>query len=1751
MWEQQATPTEWKHALTILLYKKDDPFVVKNHRPIGLLNTVYKFWTAVVTKCLMSFVEEYSLLSEAQEGFRADRNTIRQLQRLVMAIEDAKLSGSPMYILYVDFVNAFGSVNHARMTSIMEMQGYPDDIVNIVKDLYRGASTSVRTPLGDTPSFLNLGKGNVQGDPLSPLLFIIAIDPLLRWLGEGGRGYRLTTSEVQLGPLGYADDLAVATPSLDCLRIQSQKIEAYCEWAGFQVNIDRDRKNKTAWTGPDKHGKAGDAVTLMGEVVPKLREREPYTYLGLPLSLSLTWATHKAVLQAKVREKLEAIGGMQQSPALVMRTLESVVRSTVRYAMPLGALGWEDITALNGAYWRGAKKIVGLSRHTSNRMVMGARKEFGLGVDALHLTQAAALVKAVQSLQGSQEDLGKMWRGLRDAHRERTGEGRVPHLNAYRTSFPVLNIMGQLQDLGVTYEGSLALQSGDSQGDDDPHLFVLMERCNAERTARGEKALSVAGVRPLLSAGLSTWSQVANATGDAVLSLRDLRMAHPELVLSTGVGRALHRVSVVLQGSAAPQVPRKTRAVSEMLGCSSVPHREWLGAGGGGQGEAMDAEGEPEPLKLHADSEGTKVTVELGKGDGKGGRKRSRAAAGGVEPLPGVANPGAQAYALSGMRSREYRSTPGGPAESNGWYVEVQYEGYKGWHWTHEDNLVGSEEQLEQDRETHRRSLPPILSSTRKLPYEGCRVAVLTYQAMDGVGDIACSVCRGVAATDDDDLAACDGCNQGFHAKCHTPPLEEFPEGSWLCAQCVRRGRGPQAELAALAEPGRPQGTLRTVSSRDTEYRGYPYVVMFDDPRLDPIYTDTYESHRAWGQPAGSQIGAPVQSQIEFLGGRPSLEQAVPAQDRGVQRSLRQRIDQGRLWVSAQETDPYRDLVRGGHRLREEGGLVHAYAPSGSWLGTMNADRFHFLRERWLQYWSGRARVADSEGDPVYMPLEWEVSHLFRRYKPGARKGDGGRVDITNHWSTRVSVRQCIFEQYGVTEESFASPLNCLMGGTQDYCSIHPRDVVFGARYDAYAWSGREKSAYANPEYSKADIEKALRWAIAASQESFPFCTVLILPRWLTAPYMNLFSHRNVTLVAKAARGSFSFLAPTHWEIGDPDPDCKCTTNWPVLVVEVSNEWGRLKYVQVGAREAVRESLLGIGARLVRTVDASFEDRLWTLKPPDSYVRAGRRGGRRRQGPVLRPQACPRLMSHVQAQLSTQGHLQVLDPRAELLSWRDGAGALAYTDGSVKGEAVGAGYVIPLSLQDGPQTEGMSEVQMKVQGPQTINRAELTAILAVLEDVPTDQPCTILSDSLVSIRNIARWVADPMQFRGNTHEDLLTAVCVRLSLRAAPTGIYKIRAHKGHPGNEMADQAAKAAADAEAGAVAARGLTPVEGSGPSRLCLGDTVIRQPTTQLRGPVHEWLAKRQGYLTTVSDIWAGAEAAGVDPVASTVLWRAGKTCSKKKLQQVLRLRFFDYVTQKSLYYRAPPAKRHDLSPYCPFGCRTDKGERREDSWIHTFLCEPSGAMLMSTARHNEACRIVGSAAAKGNLGRWLTLWNCGKVDGEAEEHTCPAYMLPNKPEGPLPNKPDFMFVKGWAKTDAPPEGPVPREWKEGDDSASVELVLCELKYTAEDNFAAKHAAAEEKYQDLRRLLQAAGWSVRPVVSIVVGHRGTTSSANRRAFHDIGITGRKEQDKLQEDLVWSSAKWAARLVALRRRKVESYQKGQRQLLELGIRI
>jgi hypothetical protein len=124
-YKQKQIPASWKTSLTILLYKKGNPHNLANHRPIALANTIYKLFTSTLTCILSSYGEKHQILHDSQEGFRAERCTARQLQTLIAALEDARLTNQDIYILYIDFKNAFGSIDHARLLAIMKDLGYP------------------------------------------------------------------------------------------------------------------------------------------------------------------------------------------------------------------------------------------------------------------------------------------------------------------------------------------------------------------------------------------------------------------------------------------------------------------------------------------------------------------------------------------------------------------------------------------------------------------------------------------------------------------------------------------------------------------------------------------------------------------------------------------------------------------------------------------------------------------------------------------------------------------------------------------------------------------------------------------------------------------------------------------------------------------------------------------------------------------------------------------------------------------------------------------------------------------------------------------------------------------------------------------------------------------------------------------------------------------------------------------------------------------------------------------------------------------------------------------------------------------------------------------------------------------------------------------------------------------------------------------------------------------------------------------
>jgi hypothetical protein len=185
MWATAHTPDSWKENLTILLYKnKGENSDPSKYRPIALLDTLYKLWTSLQAKVLSDHAEEHSILSSQQAGFRRFHNTTQQLQLFTSALEDAKLTCQNIYALLVDFTSAFKMIDHPTLFFTMQKLGFPRDAIDVIKDVYTGATSRVQWAT-TTTSPIPIHRGTMQGDSLSPFLFLLYLEPLLSWLHCG------------------------------------------------------------------------------------------------------------------------------------------------------------------------------------------------------------------------------------------------------------------------------------------------------------------------------------------------------------------------------------------------------------------------------------------------------------------------------------------------------------------------------------------------------------------------------------------------------------------------------------------------------------------------------------------------------------------------------------------------------------------------------------------------------------------------------------------------------------------------------------------------------------------------------------------------------------------------------------------------------------------------------------------------------------------------------------------------------------------------------------------------------------------------------------------------------------------------------------------------------------------------------------------------------------------------------------------------------------------------------------------------------------------------------------------------------------------------------------------------------------------------------------------------------------------------------------------------------------------------------
>ena len=221
-----STPARCEQSQNVLPFKKEDPLDIKNYGPIALADTMTKLYTGVLAECMTDFAEYDDILSSSQEGFRRDKGTARQLLMMQNVLSDAKIFGNDIYLMYVDFSSAFNTIDQDKLLIIMHDLKFPIDCIEAVKGLCTDAGTKFILPNGNSAP-IKIERGTIQGDSLSPLLFLIFLEPLLRRLHPGGHGYPMSSLRKEMtknSSLAYADDLCAMT---SCSSDLASKIETF------------------------------------------------------------------------------------------------------------------------------------------------------------------------------------------------------------------------------------------------------------------------------------------------------------------------------------------------------------------------------------------------------------------------------------------------------------------------------------------------------------------------------------------------------------------------------------------------------------------------------------------------------------------------------------------------------------------------------------------------------------------------------------------------------------------------------------------------------------------------------------------------------------------------------------------------------------------------------------------------------------------------------------------------------------------------------------------------------------------------------------------------------------------------------------------------------------------------------------------------------------------------------------------------------------------------------------------------------------------------------------------------------------------------------------------------------------------------------------------------------------------------------------------------------------------------------------
>lgn len=381
VFEFSHIPACWKVGKTIFIHKSGDPNDISNFRPITLLPTAYKLLSGIIAYRIIQTANEYQWLSECQKGFLPGSHGLDEHTFVLQSlIQQNKIAKKDYLIAFLDLKNAFGSIPHSSLQTMLNCLPIPNSLRAVIADIYTNASSTFC--LGTEAPILPLVSGVLQGDPLSPIMFNLALEPVLRSLSRCHGQSVLGSTNV--GVSAYADDLALAFTNKEHLQNAiNEAVET-----GRLLNLTfRPSKcyilsNKDIPSPP---------ISICTHPLQVVANGESVKYLGIPLSNTSLFPAPEDVIQ-----RIHKLTGCRLPPHLKVEVLRANILPSIFYLMSSGCMKQQSLNKVDASLKNALRLILQLPHCAANAAFQAHRRHGGMGFslpsqDAYVLTVAKAL----------------------------------------------------------------------------------------------------------------------------------------------------------------------------------------------------------------------------------------------------------------------------------------------------------------------------------------------------------------------------------------------------------------------------------------------------------------------------------------------------------------------------------------------------------------------------------------------------------------------------------------------------------------------------------------------------------------------------------------------------------------------------------------------------------------------------------------------------------------------------------------------------------------------------------------------------------------------------------------------------------------------------------------------------------------------------------------------------------------------------------------------------------------------------------------------------------------------------------------------------------------------------------------------------------------------------------------------------------------------------------------------------------------